>query len=129
MYRSIMIHLSFLDKLLDHSNKIISALKKNEIEEALFLVNNRERLIGIINTLEKKIIRSFENNNSKDVSISEVFQVWKSDTEILAKKVFHLDQLSFEHLSEIKKATKEKISEIFVLNKFHSAYLTNSFKL
>ena len=129
MYRSIMIHLSFLDKLLDHSDKIISALKQDKIDEALFLVNNRERLIGIIKTLEKKIIRSFKSNNSNDVNISEVFQLWKSDTEMLAKKVFHLDQLSFEYLSEIKKKTKEKISEMFVLNKFHSAYLTNSFKL
>ena len=33
------------------------------------------------------------------------------------------------YLSEIKKTTKENISEIFVLNKFHSAYLTNSLKL
>ena len=123
-----MIHLSFLDKLLDLSEKIISALKQDNIDEVLFLVNNRERLIGIIKILEKKIISSFKNNNSKDVSISEVYKAWKLDTETSAKKVFHLDQLSFEYLSEIKKTTKEKISEIFVLNKFHSAYLTNSFK-
>lgn len=124
-----MIHLSFLDKLLDQSTKIISALKQDKIEEALFLVNNRERLIGIIKTLEKKIIKSFKDNNSRDENISEVFQVWKSDAEMSVKKVSHLDQLSFEYLSEIKKTTKENISEIFVLNKFHSAYLTNSFKL
>ena len=126
MFESIMIHLSFLDKLLDQSEKIIVSLKNEDIQGTLFLVNNRARLIKIIKALEKKINTNLKERHSKDDNISEVYQSWKLDNETLAKKVFYLDQLSFKYLSKIKKETKQKISEVFVLNRFHSAYLTNS---
>ena len=126
MFESIMIHLSFLDKLLDQSEKIIVSLKNEDIQGTLFLVNNRARLIKIIKALEKKINTNLKERHYKDDNLSEIYQSWKLDSEILAKKVFYLDQFSFEYLSKIKKETKQKISEVFVLNRFHSAYLTNS---
>ena len=126
MFESIMIHLSFLDKLLDQSEKIIVSLKNEDVQETLFLVNNRARLIKIIKALEKKINTNLKERHYKDDNLSEIYQSWKLDSEILAKKVFYLDQLSFEYLSKIKKETKQKISEVFILNRFHSAYLTNS---
>ena len=125
-----MIHLSFLDKLLGLSEKIYTALKEEKLEEALFLINNRDRLIRIIESLEKKINGHFKKNNRlKEFPLMEIYQKWNLDTKNFSEKSCYLDQLSFEYLDKIKKTTKEKISKVFVFNRFHSAYLTNSIQL
>jgi len=127
--KKIMEHLSFLDKLTDLTKKINFESNQDQSNKVLSLINNRERLIQIIQQMERKIHIAISKENKNNDFIFQIYGTWKSDIKRSYKIICDLDKLSMNNFYNLKRSTKEKISKAFSLNQSHSAYLTNSLEL
>ncbi len=127
--KKIIKHLSFLDKLTDLTKEINFESNQDQSYKVLYLLNNRKRLIQIIQSMEREINFATSKENKNADFFSQIYCDWKSDINNSYKIICDLDKLSMNNFDNLKRSTKEQISKTFSLNQFHSAYLTNSLHL
>jgi len=126
----LMIHTNFMDHILTSSKQLVFATKQNNMDLINFEVNNRERLINIIEELQFKIeerLNSFFTQESLEES-TPIIKAWANDLGLWYEKIGKIDDEINYALERMKEETSKEIGIIYRSKESFKGYNLNTLK-
>jgi hypothetical protein len=123
-------HTDFLSKAHEVSNLACALAKDGDIDGVNSALDNRERLIGLIDRIQQKaeIIINELDPNTESKEIIEIIKTWANDINIFSVQMAEKDHQLKEILIEVKENTKKEISATHSQKEKFKGYNLNSVK-
>lgn len=119
-----------MDHILTSSKQLVFATKQNNMDLINFEVNNRERLINIIEELQFKIeerLNSFFTQESLEES-TPIIKAWANDLGLWYEKIGKIDDEINYALERMKEETSKEIGIIYRSKESFKGYNLNTLK-
>ncbi len=123
-------HLSFLESALVVSSRMYNTSKTGNIDAVTNEADNFERLLGVIEQIQKDIEQRIYLLDPKEVRMDqlEVLRLWVQEVNILTEKINQFDELTLECLNQVKDQTGAEIASVFANKEKIRGYGFNSVK-
>jgi hypothetical protein len=123
-------HLSLIDASLQSTRRILTAAKDKNLDVAEFESQNRERIIGAMEILQREIEDQINTLELSSVSpdLLEVLKLWTVDLNNSFERTLVLDQEITGYLSGEKDKTTQEIATIYKARTSHKGYNLNNLK-
>lgn len=130
IFETIMQHLDMLSGLTIASKSLLLATQKGDLNLVEQIVENRDRLVNIIKTVQTAIEDEIQNLDSSRVTAEEVniIKSWGSDVNQIILLNDQIDKKIHENLSAIKDQTSQEISNVYKNRKAVGGYDMTSVK-
>lgn len=103
---------NYYEKFLEISLKFLTETKNNHWDNLQFFVENRERLLNIIRSLDQKIARSFNTSNNNEEEMNSYRDTLKRLFErkkALGDKIINLDLQLISKIDTMKSQTIKQL--------------------
>jgi hypothetical protein len=123
-------HLTLLEASLVSTERLLKAARERDVDAADFESQNRERIIGALETIQTDIENEINTLELNSVS-KELIQILKSWTEDLNEsfeKTLALDKEISSLLNDEKDKTTQEIATIYKARTSHQGYNLNNLK-
>lgn len=114
--------LTFLEKAYELTTIALKLVQKNEIEQLINVMENRERAINIIESLSEKL--SLYQKNADP----ELYQAFNNQVSQVITKIASMDDIITECLEHEKKKTQFEIAKTFKNKENFKGYNLNNIK-
>ncbi len=123
-------HLSFLESALVVSSRMYNTSKTGNIDAVTNEADNFERLLGVIEQIQKDIEQRIYLLDPKEVRMDqlEILRLWVQEVNILTEKINQFDELTLECLNQVKDQTGAEIASVFANKEKIRGYGFNSVK-
>lgn len=124
---TIMTHTSFMDRTISSTVRIFDSAVAGDMNRVESEMENRERLISILQKLQDLVSLNLENMSKEDKKESdEIIKAWSQDLANWIETVSELDEEITKVLEQLKEKTTEEISATYQNhNKFKGYNLNN----
>ena len=130
IFETIMQHLDMLSGLTIASKSLLLATEKGDLNLVEQIVDNRDRLVNIIKTVQTAIEDEIQNLDSSKVTAEEVaiIKSWGADVNQIILLNDQIDKKIHENLSVIKDQTSQEIASVYKNRKAVNGYDMTSVK-
>lgn len=120
----IMQHLTMMDKVISSTIIINHHAISDDINKVISEIENRERLLNIVQQLQTRIEEKISELIPSDISISymDILKCWNNEINIWIEKTNEIDQNTTEILENQKEETTKEISTIFKIQEKFKGY-------
>ncbi len=117
-------HLSMLDLAVKSSELIRNHASREELEAVVSETENRERIINVVTTLQRKIENNVNELDASNVTADDInlLKSWFNDLNIWSEKMLALDRETVELLGQQKDSTTREIAMIFKNKEVFKSY-------